>query len=239
VLLHLGVRLGADDTLGFVVLASSVLWNIWVISLGLHWVSLRVSDGETHESSIASELEVIAIDELCLGESNKFSCGHKVSSLEGSSGREGPARSALSLVLDIGDGSSSDPVNLISKVGGVELSLFESLEGLWLESIHSLHLLLGVVHEHINAHGGGLAISGVVLLDLSQLLGELVESELVFGLSSIGLSVLGNEMHELLLGGGDHVRGLVKRSGLSRHVEEGSGGGKTNGGDRSGDLFVH
>ena len=129
VLGHLGVGLGADNTLRLVIGALSALGNIWVIRLGLERVSLGVTNGKSTETTIASHLwKIIAVYELRLGEGNEISGGDEVSTFEGTSGREGPARSTLSLVLDWGDGSCSDPVDIISELSSLEVNLIESFE---------------------------------------------------------------------------------------------------------------
>jgi len=234
---------GTDGSLGFVVFAGAAIFgNVWVVGLGLEWGSLGVEEGKGHGTTIASMVQPGAVNELGLGEGDEVSGGNEVSTLQGTGGGESPAGTALSLVLDWSNCTSSNPVDLSGKVVDIELNLVNSLKSAILrgvlESVEALHLVLGEVGEFVDSDGGGLSVSGVVLLDGSQFLSELVKSELVLGLGSIGLAVLGHELHELSLGTRDDL-GLVESGLLSRHVHEGDGGGETNGGDGGSDLLVH
>jgi hypothetical protein len=51
-----------------------------------------------------------AVNKVLLRESNELGLGQKVGTFGGTSGRERPARSALSLVFDVGDGSVLSPI---------------------------------------------------------------------------------------------------------------------------------
>ena len=105
----------------------------------------------------------------------------------------------MSLVLDWVDGTLGDPVDLIGKVGGVELGDVVVLEVGWsLVTEDSLGLEFG--------HGGELVVSedegvlgGVDLVDLSILLGEETHSEVVLLLGSEVETMGGNVLHEGLL----------------------------------------
>lgn len=74
-----------------------------------------VLEGLVHESSVASMVSVLggAVDEVLLGERDELSELTGVLSLEGSGGREGPAGSAHSLVLDVSHEVGVTPVDLI------------------------------------------------------------------------------------------------------------------------------
>jgi len=92
--LDVSVGLGRDNTLGFVVLATektSGFGNIWVVTLGLEWVSLGVREGSVHHTSVTSKVQPGAVDELLLGEGDKVSGLDEVSTFHGTSGGEGPA----------------------------------------------------------------------------------------------------------------------------------------------------
>jgi len=66
-----------------------------------------------------------------LREGVKLSGLDEVSTLNGTSGGESPAGSALSLVLDWGDSTLGSPVLGISEVGGVELDWLLGLKSNW------------------------------------------------------------------------------------------------------------
>jgi len=114
-----------------VVSAVSVFAGVGVVGLEDGVVGLEVLEGGGLVSTVASEGKGDAIDELLLGEGHKFAVSDEVGSLEGSGGGEGPARSALSLILDGGDGTGINPVDgsggVLNVVG--ELGLGEDLRG--------------------------------------------------------------------------------------------------------------
>jgi hypothetical protein len=71
-----------------------------------------VLEGLVHETTVASlvSLGSGAINEILLGERNEARLGQEEGTFGGSSGRERPAASALSLVLNVGDGSVLSPI---------------------------------------------------------------------------------------------------------------------------------
>ena len=93
-----------------------------------------VVEGGALVSTVAAEGKSDAIDELLLREGVKLSGLDLVSTFEGTSGGEGPAGSALSLVLDGGDGTFGSPVLGGSDLdvgegdGGVEARVFSGSE---------------------------------------------------------------------------------------------------------------
>jgi hypothetical protein len=119
------------------------------------------------------------LDELLLREGNKVASGNLMSTLQRSSGGEGPAGTALSLVLNRGDGTLGSPVDLVSEVGGVELGNGVSLLLVSLVGVHGGSLLRSVVRELVDTDGPGVAVLGVVLVDELEVLGEVVESVVI------------------------------------------------------------
>merc|ERR1712039_421585 len=89
--------------------------------LGDHRGLLSVLESVVHETTIAAGVDGGALDELFLREGNEVSGSEEVSTLERTGGGESPAGTALSLVLDGGNGTLGNPVDLVSESGGVEL----------------------------------------------------------------------------------------------------------------------
>jgi hypothetical protein len=194
--------------------AGSVSGSVSVVGLEILSVGLNVVHGIFLPSTVATSARGVAVNNLLLGERDEVSSGDSVVSLNSASGREGPAGSAFSLVLDGVDGTLLSPVNRGSSWHG-ELEVF--WEGLWsLVSQESLLLSRGQVGELVVSISGR-SVHGVKLSNISVGLLELLESEFVFLFGSVGLSVLNNVAHERSLDGGDF--GV----GGSRGSEEGNG----------------
>jgi len=201
------------------IFAGSVNSVVGVVSLELLGGLLGVGEGGILPSSIASVGSGIAVNELLLGEGKEISTLDEMSSLDGASSGEGPARSALTLVLDGVDGTSIDPVDGILEVGGVE-DLGGLLVSIDLGSEESLVLEVGVGGELVVTNGEG-GLGRVDLLDLGGLLGEDVSSELVFLLGSVVETVEGHVVDEsgldLIRDSGFAVSSEVSVSG-AKHV---------------------
>lgn len=75
--------------------------------------SLNIFEGVIHQSSVTSFISIFsrAINELFFRERLKSLFFNERGSFKGSGGREGPARSTLSLIFDGGDGSSFVPID--------------------------------------------------------------------------------------------------------------------------------
>jgi len=112
-------------SLGSIVLAGLVNTLVGVISLSLHALTDGIGEGIGHETTVAALIAdllggaridhavLLAVNELLLGEGRKLLVGNKVDTLHVASGRESPARAALSLVLDGSDGTIGVPVLLL------------------------------------------------------------------------------------------------------------------------------
>jgi hypothetical protein len=90
----ISVRISSDDTLRFVIFAaeeSTRLSNIWVVSLSLEWVRFGISESSVHHTTVATEVQPGAVNELLLREGNKISSLDLMSTLHGSSSGESPA----------------------------------------------------------------------------------------------------------------------------------------------------
>ena len=138
--------------------------------------------------------------------------------LESTSGREGPAGAALALILDGGDGTLGNPVDL-SAVGLIEDRVGLLLNRRWLLSEHVGVLSSGPVGELVVAKSVVVALS-VVLLNVLVKDTEVDEALVEFLNASHVLSELGQVLHVLELsdvdGGGDSS----ESSGESFHLED-------------------
>jgi len=135
-----------------------------------------VGEGVVHKTTLAAVVALgdRAVNKLLLREGNKVASGNGVGTLDRSSRGERPARTALSLVLDGGDGIVVTPVNsagidlgegdLIARAGGVHGA-----------KVSSSPLLTRHVSELVDAQVIGvdtLGKLGVVLVDELNVLGE-------------------------------------------------------------------
>jgi len=208
------VGCSSDNSLGFLRFAMSGFSNVWVRRLELHWVGHSILESLGFKTTIATTAAGIAINELRLGEFEKFSRFDEMSTLHGSGGGESPARSTLSLVLNWVNSSLLSPVdcdglNRLIEFLGLEFS------GVWKSSHHSLGLILGHGGEHVVSNNEGVFWILVDLVVLSVLLGEDCLSEGVFSLGSIGDAVVGNVVHESGLDSTFDIRGRAGDSGTS------------------------
>ena len=190
-----------------VVSASSSSSNVRVVSFGHSLASSFVvsvsPDGETSIAGFVLEESVIAIEELRLRERGKGVSLDLPDTFKTSSSSESPARTALTLILNGGDGSSSDPVNggsgLKSGDGGRDLSVFRvglgsTEEFLVFSRSPGGHL---VVAEFVRG------LSDVVLVDEAVHALEVSKSEVVLFNGSIRESELSNMTKEVNVSRGD------------------------------------
>merc|ERR1719183_1262432 len=137
-----------------------------------------VLEAVVHEATVAALVAVGtgAGDELLLGEGLELAGLDGVDALDGAGGGERPARAALALVLDGGDGVLGGPVHTVGGGGDVELLDIEDLLG----------------------HGGGV-VAGVVLLELGVgHVGELVDAGGVAEAIGVVLVVVVDEIDVIL-----------------------------------------
>lgn len=105
----------------------------------------------------------------------------------------------MSLVLDIGDGTSGSPVHLWFDVGSVEGLVFNVLTFQFISVTEELLLLFwGSVREHVDFVGGGVLFL-VQSVDNGQVFLEEDRSELELLGGSVGLSVVGDVSHEFVV----------------------------------------
>jgi len=159
--LDVGEALESGTAVGSVVVAGgSIGGGVWVRDLSVDpSVGDNVGHGLSHETSLASlvSLGSGAIHQVLLRERVEFPGGEEVAPLSGTSGRERPARSALSLVLDWGDGTLGSPIprsgSGVNVVGLVDLG--DNDVGLGSE-VDSGKLLAGEIGELVHANSEGL-----------------------------------------------------------------------------------
>lgn len=88
---NVGERSDGTNTSGFDVRASSVLTGVWVGGLELKWVRLDIFEGVVHKTTVAALVNLVAIDELLLGEGLELAGLEEHSALDGTGGGERPA----------------------------------------------------------------------------------------------------------------------------------------------------
>lgn len=246
--LHLGDRVGWDvsesrdgtNTLGFGVSAGSSAsrsGGVWVVRLEHEWVSSGdVLESVVHESTIATVVLGGAGNELLLREGFEGSGGNGISTFDGTGGGESPAGTALSLVLDWGNGVSGSPVD-----GGLEVGFIEFLDVLLLRDLISVkffHLSIGSVREVVVSESVGL-VSRVPGLNLSVSGDEVFFSEHELSNGSVGFSVFRDVGHEFVVLIGESIvsEEFDVRWGF---VHEGSSGKGSSGSESSdGGFSVH
>ena len=166
---------------------------------------LEVVEGALLETTVATEVAVStagAVNKLLLGEGEELACGNEVSALKSTSGGEGPAGTALSLILDGGDATLFNPVLVVSVGLGEDVGggLCNSIGGD--VSKNGLVLDVGPVGELVVAGGPG-GVGGVVLLD--EVVGDLEVLDAQGKLLNVGddLVELGHVVHvvEVRVGG--------------------------------------
>jgi len=174
--------------------------GVRVRSLSINTVVLdNVLEGLVHETSLASlvSLSSGAINEVLLGEAYKGSSLQEMSTFGGTSGRERPARSALSLVLNLSDGTLGSPVKFNTSITNV-------MNNRW----------VGVGPGDVHTASPALEL-------LEGLIGELVKSNgesSSFGVPSVNEVIVVSENGESLLG---FEEGLVELTVLVLPVVEG------------------
>ncbi len=157
------INLGARFLANAIVAVSR---SVGIVVLSAQAVVRNVLEGNLHDSSVASLVEVrVAANELLLGESKLLAVLLEVSGLHGAGGGERPAAAALTLVLDVGDSVGGGPVDRVGglHVGkGIHHASFP-LRHLAAE-VHAGEFLKGKMGELVLAEGPGV-VSGVVGAD--------------------------------------------------------------------------
>jgi len=145
---------------GGAVLAGSILSSVGVRGLGVDTVvGDDVLEGISHETTIATlvTLGTRAINQVLLGEGDEGLGVQEVSTLNGASGGERPAGTALALVLDASDGTFFPPINrgresrdidFNGGFGNLNVSLLQTLE-------KAVEFIVGEISELVHANSEG------------------------------------------------------------------------------------
>jgi len=196
------------DNLALVILAAALVSSVRIVGSGHKSIVSDVLEGVLHEATTAAHVVGVAVNHLLLRKLHELTSGDGMEALNGLNSREGPAGSALTLVVDGGDISFVLPVDLLGDVTGEVLGSL-ALSGVVGELVVLLSLLMGEVSHEVDADLVGV-VGSVELLDELEVLLEGSESELELLLGSVALAMLGNEPHELKV---SSLKGLVSGSG--------------------------
>lgn len=74
-------------------------------------VGFDIIKGVVHQTTVATVVLLGAINQSLFGEFNQFFLGDEVKSFQSTNGRESPARSALTLVFNMGNTAFFSPVH--------------------------------------------------------------------------------------------------------------------------------
>jgi len=168
--------------------AGAVGGGVWVSSLSAETLVLDdPGEGVLHQTSAAALVAggLGAVNKLLLGERSELASLEEDGTFDGAGGGKRPARSALSLVLDGGDGTLGAPIN-----GGGESLRGNSGRGHAGGGIHAgvilvvegAELVQGEVSELVDGQSVGGVLGGVVANDVEVGLEDVVSlEELVSG----------------------------------------------------------
>jgi len=149
--------------------------GVWVLGFGVNTAILNNPfEGVVHESSLASVVSVVgALDEFFLGEGLEVLGGQVVLTFHVSGGGERPAGSALSLVLDVGDGSVLSPILGTSgglDLSGADLQVVEGLVGWHSQVVVVLELVGAKVSELVDSEEGVIGFGVELVIHVEVLL---------------------------------------------------------------------
>lgn len=177
------VRVGSslNNTVNGKLAATERPSSVRVIRLKIDSGILGIIKSAVHKTTHATEVTVGlgAVNKLLFRKRDKITGSNLVGSFEGSSGGERPAGTTSSLVLNISDSSSFNPVNghvaivrekVLNARGNVVLSVV---------TLHKIEFVAGHGSEFVKSHGESIFIGmlDVVVEDLSVVLLEYVKSE--------------------------------------------------------------
>jgi len=162
--------------------------RVRIVSLSRNLSTLGVDEAVWLPSTIATAGFVITVETLLLGKLDKFTCGNEVGTFHRGDSRKGPARTAVTLVLNWVYSSFCYPVDWGGKVrsikfGGVTDTCWSS------ETHNSLNLKLSSVRELVVSQLMCDTILGIPVIN-NFVLGHIkLLSEQVLLLSDIGFAV--------------------------------------------------
>lgn len=202
-LFNIGKSINSTNTLWSIISTVTHLptsWCVWVSILCHKRVRLSIHECQLHCTSITCVVLCRAFNKIFLWKWCEWSKLIDFSdSLNGSSSREWPARSTLSLVFNSGNSTRLYPVDWRSQVVGGKV--FIGCLKLYWRSVtkHLLIFLISVIHQVV--HFGSMAgvISSVVFCDKLQIFLENITSHMEFFSCWILFSVFCHELHELVI----------------------------------------
>jgi len=168
-----------SNTLGGIEFAGLVIGNIWIVGFVHEFAALVVLDvveGVGHETSIAGIAGGNAVDKVLFREAVKFAGFGSIATFSRLDGGEGPAGTALSLILDGIAASFFTPVDgiSISSRWGALSNVSDSLE-----SEHGFVFSWGHGSELVHGNSES-TISSIVFLDKALVGKENSKAGLVF-----------------------------------------------------------
>ena len=190
-----------DNNLALVILAVLVSSVVGILLLSAETLVVDVVQSAPGPASVATLVLVLgdsgAIDQLLLRQGDQLTRVDEVSSLDGTSGREGPAGSARGLVLDGGDGTLISPVDSLGSItehGGHTARAGSGILSASAELVKEL--LLSNISELVHTHGP-VVVLGVVDSNLLQVLVEHSHTVVVLLSRRVELAILLLEVQEL------------------------------------------
>ena len=169
------VTLDGGLGLALIILALAVLSSVGVVLLGADaTVGNDVLESVVHQTTVATVGVGIAIDELLLRKVVEGTGLDGNDTFNGSDGRESPAGTAGSLILDGVDSSLLSPINSLGNVGSLVLSNFVGSQVLLHHATAgsgSLELVVGHISEGGETEGVGVTLL-VLLIDEVEVLRE-------------------------------------------------------------------
>ena len=210
-----GVFGGTNSTGVGTSLARTVSASVSVVRLVSKFVGLGVFVSVVLPATVATTVTIAAraVNKLLLRERNELAGGNEVGTFETTSGGEGPAGTATTLILDGGDGTLVDPVDASGKlllrkdfglVGDGELKR-------WLVTKHSSVLSISKVRHVVVGKSPGV-VGGGVLSNAGFDFHESGHSEFEFLAGTVGSAPLLDPFHE---------GGLVGSNSSDKHSGEG------------------
>ena len=221
---NIGVVLDGDladiSQIGLARAGGTLLGGVRVLGLSGLRVLLEVLEGLVLPATIATEASLVAGNELLLREVGELAGSSEVSVLDGSGGREGPAGTTVSLVLDGVDTTLGSPVSTVGGRGEVLEVLLGNIATLVAEEL--LELSLGPGGEHVVADGESVLGVSVDLSESLVLGGKELESVFVLLLGGVRELVLSDVLHESRLKSAELIADLVldtnERGGVAKEV---------------------
>jgi len=110
------LRVSGSSARGF--LASAILSGVRISGLSAETIGLNVFESIVHKTTRTAKVAITvrAVHELLFGERGQVGVLKEDNAFNSTSGREGPARAALTLILDTSDGTGFNPVDGASGV---------------------------------------------------------------------------------------------------------------------------